>query len=243
MFELSRVIGHRGLAAVAPENTLAGLRAARDAGLDFAEVDILPSADGAAVLSHEDSLLRRGGVEKNVTQTNLAELLEIPVGLGFPSFATERIPSLTEALLFCGEAGLGLVLELKPEGGAAGARALAAGLAEAKSRGRIPQRLMISSFGAEMLELARALAPEVPRALNLWDLRLDWRALSARTGCANLHANWRAASPLLARSVAGAGMGFYCYTVNNRGLYWLLRGMGADGVFTDSPKVAAAGGS
>ena len=49
MYKLARVIGHRGLAEVAPENTLAGLRAARAAGLTFVEVDILPTADGVAV--------------------------------------------------------------------------------------------------------------------------------------------------------------------------------------------------
>ena len=238
MFELARVVGHRGLAEVAPENTLAGLRAARDAGLTFAEVDILPSADGAAVLSHDDSLLRRGGVEKKVTQTGLAELLEIPVGLGFPAFAAERIPSLSEALLFCGGAGLGMVLELKPEGGEMGARALADSLSEARARGPVPERLMVSSFDAKVLAYARELAPELPRALNIWDLRADWRTLAARMECANLHAHWRTATPRLARQASAAGLGFYCYTVNHRGLYWLLRGMGVDGVFTDAPKVA-----
>ena len=36
------VIGHRGAAAVAPENTLASLRAAVDAGADVVEFDVLP---------------------------------------------------------------------------------------------------------------------------------------------------------------------------------------------------------
>jgi glycerophosphoryl diester phosphodiesterase len=36
------VIGHRGAAAVAPENTLASLEAAVDAGVDLVEFDVLP---------------------------------------------------------------------------------------------------------------------------------------------------------------------------------------------------------
>ena len=241
MFELARVIGHRGLAEVAPENTLAGLRAARAAGLDFVEVDILPTADGVAVLAHDDSLERRAGVAKKTTETALAELAKIPVGLGFPSFADETIPTASDALSFCAGSGMGMVLELKPEGGKRGAKALAAAIAAARQRGKIPERLMVSSFGFETLRHARELMPDIPRALNIWDMRLDWRGFTREMECANLHANWRTATPVLARRVSALGMGLYCYTVNNRGLYLLLRGMGVDGVFTDSPKVAGLG--
>ena len=242
MFGLPRVIGHRGLAEVAPENTMAGLRAARAAGLAFVEVDILPSADGVAVLSHDDSLERRGGVAGKVTEAQMSVLSEVRVGLGFPAFAAERVPTARDALAYCAGAGMGMVLELKPEGGELGARALAESLAAARAEGGIPERLMVSSFGAEMLEWAREFLPDIPRALNIWDLREDWRRLALELGCENIHANWRVATPFLAREIAAAGLGFYCYTVNNRGLYLLLRGMGVDGVFTDSPKVAELGG-
>ena len=243
MFGLSRVIGHRGLAEIAPENTLAGLRAARAAGLAFVEVDILPSADGVAVLSHDDSLLRRGGIEGKVTETGMASLAAVRAGVDFPKFAGEGIPTARDALTYCAGAGMGMILELKPEGGRPGAQALATALAEARSSGGIPERLMVSSFGAEMLDWARELIPDIPRALNIWDLREDWRRLAADLNCENIHANWRAVNPFFAREVAAAGLGLYCYTVNNRGLYLLLRATGVDGVFTDSPKVAALGGS
>lgn len=239
MRELARVIGHRGLAEVAPENTLAGLRAARDAGLDFVEVDILPTADGRAVLSHDDSLARRGGVELKVTETPLAELRRIPVGRGFPGDEDETIPTALSALALCADAGMGMVLELKHEGGRAGASALAADLAAARTAGTMPERLIVSSFSPASLQWARELTPELPRALNIWDLERDWRGPARALDCANLHANWRTASPQLAREVAELGMGLYCYTVNRPELFSLLLGLGVDGVFTDSPQVAA----
>ena len=241
MYKLARVIGHRGLAEVAPENTLAGLRAARAAGLTFVEVDILPTADGVAVLSHDDSLERRAGVAKKTTETEWTELANIPVGTGFPDFADEKIPTAAEALSFCAASGMGMVLELKPEGGKRGALALADAIAEARERGEIPERLMVSSFGFETLRHARELLPEIPRALNIWDMRLDWRDFVRETECANLHANWRATTPALSREVSSLGMGLYCYTVNSRGLYMFLRAIGASGVFTDSPKLAPLG--
>jgi glycerophosphoryl diester phosphodiesterase len=45
-------IGHKGAAALAPENTLASLEAAVAAGVDVVEFDVLPHADGRLVLAH-----------------------------------------------------------------------------------------------------------------------------------------------------------------------------------------------
>lgn len=46
-------IGHRGAAALAPENTLASIEAALDAGVDLIELDVLLRRDGAPVLAHD----------------------------------------------------------------------------------------------------------------------------------------------------------------------------------------------
>ena len=44
---LPRVIGHRGAKAIAPENTLASIRAAKRVGATFVEVDVMLSKDKA----------------------------------------------------------------------------------------------------------------------------------------------------------------------------------------------------
>jgi glycerophosphoryl diester phosphodiesterase len=48
-----RVIGHRGAAGLAPENTLAALRTALDLGVDGLEMDVLLSAEGEVVVHHD----------------------------------------------------------------------------------------------------------------------------------------------------------------------------------------------
>lgn len=45
-------IGHRGAAALAPENTLPSFRAARAAGVDLIEFDVITGLDGALVVAH-----------------------------------------------------------------------------------------------------------------------------------------------------------------------------------------------
>jgi len=47
------VIGHRGAAGLAPENTLAALRTALEVGVDGLEMDVLLSAEGEVVVHHD----------------------------------------------------------------------------------------------------------------------------------------------------------------------------------------------
>ena len=53
-----RIIGHRGAAALAPENTLAGIRKAKEHGLNWVEFDVTLLGDGTPVLSHDNHLER-----------------------------------------------------------------------------------------------------------------------------------------------------------------------------------------
>ncbi|PKN22549.1 MAG: glycerophosphodiester phosphodiesterase [Deltaproteobacteria bacterium HGW-Deltaproteobacteria-21] len=51
-----QVIGHRGAAGLAPENTLAGIRKALELGVDGIELDVLLTADGEIVVHHNFAL-------------------------------------------------------------------------------------------------------------------------------------------------------------------------------------------
>src|ERR687897_597393 len=50
------VIGHKGAAGLAPENTLAAIRVARDVGADGVELDVRRTADGALAVHHDAEL-------------------------------------------------------------------------------------------------------------------------------------------------------------------------------------------
>ncbi len=53
---LPRVIGHRGAKAIAPENTLASIRAAKRVGATFVEVDVMLSKDKVFCCASEEML-------------------------------------------------------------------------------------------------------------------------------------------------------------------------------------------
>jgi glycerophosphoryl diester phosphodiesterase len=54
--ELRPLIAHRGASAHHPENTIAALRGAAEAGADIVELDVRITADGALAVHHDAQL-------------------------------------------------------------------------------------------------------------------------------------------------------------------------------------------
>src|ERR1700675_1784021 len=107
------VIGHRGAAAHAPENTLAGLRRAKALGCGWVEFDVRLTGDGALVLCHDPLLDRTTSGSGPVSAKSLAAIRQCDAGSWFaPSFAGERVPTLDEALLLAAELDLGANVEI-----------------------------------------------------------------------------------------------------------------------------------
>jgi glycerophosphoryl diester phosphodiesterase len=92
------IIAHRGFSARAPENTLAAMRAAIDAGTDAVEWDVQIAACGTPVLFHDDNLGRTSDGVGPLRRRPLEQLKQLDAGSWFSAeFAGERIPTLEEA--------------------------------------------------------------------------------------------------------------------------------------------------
>ena len=125
-FVAPRLIGHRGAAALAPENTLASIRAAAESGVSWVEVDAKLSRDRVPMLMHDATLERTTTAQGPVADLTAAELGRLDAGSRFaPRFAGEPVPSLMQCLSECRALGLGLDLEIKPDKGSEAATAAA----------------------------------------------------------------------------------------------------------------------
>ncbi len=115
---LAPVIGHRGAAARAPENTLAGLRRAKDLGCSWVEFDVRLTGDGALVLCHDARLDRTTTGQGRVSAHRLSAIRCFDAGAWFaPEFAGGAVPTLEEALLVAAELGLSVNIEIKADRG------------------------------------------------------------------------------------------------------------------------------
>jgi len=83
------VIGHRGAAAYAPENTLESFGLALELGADALEFDIRRSADGAAMVVHDASLDRTTNLAGPVAARTRVDLGRADAGYRFRDEAGE----------------------------------------------------------------------------------------------------------------------------------------------------------
>lgn len=93
------IIAHRGFSAVAPENTLAAMERALEAGADAVEFDLHVARCGTPVLFHDDTLYRTTRAAGLLRDHTFEQLRQLDAGGWFaPAFSGEQVPSLEQAL-------------------------------------------------------------------------------------------------------------------------------------------------
>ncbi|NLF00939.1 MAG: hypothetical protein GX601_08165, partial [Anaerolineales bacterium] len=138
---------HRGQSTTHPENTIAALKAAVDAGAHQVEFDVQLTQDNKLILMHDtETIERTTGVAGRVQDFTLSQLKALDAGSWKDAtFTGERIPTLEEALEVL-PLNMWLNVEIKGVDGNEGATAaMAAAVLHAK--GRLHQSFIAGSGG------------------------------------------------------------------------------------------------
>jgi len=105
-----KIIGHRGAAGLALENTMNSFQKAIEVGAEIIEFDVRATADGQLAISHGDDLARLGGGNHNISDLTTPELHNITLKDG------SHIPLLEDVLeLVAGR--IPVMIEIKTIGG------------------------------------------------------------------------------------------------------------------------------
>jgi glycerophosphoryl diester phosphodiesterase len=248
-FDLPPVIGHRGAAAIAPENTLAGFREAKRLACSWVEFDVRLTGDGVPIVCHDSRLRRTTDGHGLIARLPLAMVQAYDAGRHFdPRFADERVPTLDEVLTLAGELELGVNVEIKADRGLAAATAEAVADSLKRFAGQLPG-ILVSSFIVEALEAFRPLMPELATGLLLGRLSANWQALAERLGCTTINLAQHRLTALRVARLTAAGYPVLAYTVNDPARARILYEWGVTSVFSDKPDIilssaaAAAAGS
>jgi glycerophosphoryl diester phosphodiesterase len=241
-FHLPPVIGHRGAAAHAPENTLAGFRKAKELGVGWVEFDVRLTQDGHPVLSHDAIPSRTMGYGGVVEKTPLPTLLGLDAGSWFgPAFAREPVPTLTQALSLLATLDIAANIEIKPQPRGKAARAVeAVGAVVAAAWPRSAPPPLLSSFDSRVVAEALRRLPHLPRALNLRGMLGPWRGRATDLGCVSVHLPVAQIGPRRAERVKKEGFGLAVFTVNDPAKARALWSWGVDGIFSDRPDALLA---
>ncbi|WP_425078972.1 glycerophosphodiester phosphodiesterase family protein [Ruegeria denitrificans] len=227
----AEVIGHRGAAALRPENTMASVLKAIEDGADWVEIDVQETADDVVVVAHDSDFMKLAGVNLKVWDATMQDVADIDIGSWFgPEYAAERTPTLREVL----EAARGkskVLIELKYYGHDVDLENRVIGLVE---------ELGMQNDVATM-------SLKYPAVQKMEKVRPDWRSgVLAATAIGDLSGlegefvavNAGMVTPGLIRKVQDAGKDIYVWTVNDPLQMSRMASMGVDGLITDRPAMA-----
>jgi len=239
-----RVVGHRGAAARAPENTIASLaRGVRD-GADEVEFDVQRTRDGVAVLLHDDTLDRTTSGRGALRERTLSELRHLDAGSHFaPEFSGERVPSLAKVCAWAKTVATDLSVELKqpaPGEGLAVDDGLAeSAIADLRASG-VLKRAVLHSFDHPTIARVRAIAPDARAALLYTGPNLVDPLAIARTvpGIVAVHLRWYWVSRRLCAAAHAEGLRVHAYGIPEpleREVVLRLADFGVDSLSADDP--------
>lgn len=233
--QLTPIIGHRGACGHCPENTLVSFETAKKMGAEWIETDVSVTADGVAIVFHDDTLNRCTNSKGLLLNTPYEHIEKLDAGSWYSQeFMGEPIPTLEQLIDACERFQLKLNLEIKcPIGWEWETVEAIAPIIRDKWNPDWP--LILSSFNKEALIAAKQLLPEYPRGLNTEAIPRRWQEQLEQYDCQSLHFYAPFVEEDKIRAIKAAGYRVLSYTVNDAAEGRGLIEMGVDAVFTDYP--------
>lgn len=249
------IIGHRGAASVAPENTIASFKRAMTDGADGIEFDVRLAQDRVPVVIHDPVLRRTALRDGAVASLSSDELCSVDVGtwfnLRFPHLALEEyaratIPRLSEVFeLFHNTQAL-LYVEMKCV--RAESQAIATEVARLIREHEITGRVVVESFTLRAIAELKRIAPEI-RTAALFEPKLipppymsRIMRLAAECRADELALHYLLATRRVATESRRRGMKTVVWTVDNPAWLGRARRYRIDALITNNPAIMKGDG-
>jgi glycerophosphoryl diester phosphodiesterase len=244
------IIGHRGAASLAPENTIVSFKRAMMDGADGIEFDVRLARDRVPVVIHDPDLRRTALKEGAVASLSSTELCEVDAGtwfnIRFPALSRAEyrqatIPTLTEVLELFQNSNALLYVEMKCL--AAESRAIAFEVAKLIREHGLTDRSVVESFTLDAIAEIKRRASEIrtaalfePKLLPPPSLRrMIRRALEC--GADELALHRLLATRRVTEEATRQGMKTVVWTVDNPAWLARARRYGIHAVITNNPAI------
>jgi glycerophosphoryl diester phosphodiesterase len=234
-------VAHRGFSAVAPENTLAAVREAIEAGASGCEFDVYGCGDGTVVLMHDKTVNRTTDGTGSVTELTLDQLRQLDAGSWkHARYAGERVPTLTEALRLLKDSDCRPVIEIKMEG-------ISERVIQDVRDLEMVDQVAVIAFSQNVVREIREMEPNLPCAWLSGERlegtpaqRADWLATRARECGTNLvDLNYKMLSPELVAELKRRDLTVWTWTVDEAPVMRALRQWGVASITTNRPDLLA----
>ena len=159
MINLPKLIGHRGVKSLYPENTIASIEKAIQLNLRWIEVDVKISKDKIPFLLHDDILDRTTSGTGSPLNYEYKDICKLDAGQWFSKdFVNLYPPKLEEILTLCFKKKVGVNIELKPNKDFEKENVIA--VADLFKRIKFKPKYFFSSFDWNSAVLIKKILPE-----------------------------------------------------------------------------------
>ena len=219
------IIGHRGAAELAPENTLKSVKAALESGVDMVEIDIALCKTGETLLMHDDKVDRCTNGKGYIAELSYGELRKLDAG------DSETIPTLKEVIdLIDGRVPLNV--EIKGKGSSIAVAEILRD--EIQNNGRSTDDFLVSSFDHVELMHFKKLFSEIRISPIISCHPVSMAALAEDIGSWSLNMKREFVSREIVEDAHHRGLKILIFTVNHPEELAKLEKLQVDGVFTNN---------
>lgn len=233
-----KIIAHRGMSTLAPENTMAAFELMPRYHINWLETDLAITKDKKLVIMHDADVTRTTNGTGKVASLNFSELRSLSAGEWFDSrFCHEKVPTFDEVIDFINRTHINLNLEIKPTSGKNAITltdSMVHQLAVKVNQINSKTRIIISSFYPDILLKMHCLRPDLEYAclFNQHTLPL-WKPLTRILNAKIIHPDDRKLTASKVKRLKKAGYEINVWTVDRIDRANQLFNWGVDGIFTD----------
>lgn len=196
---MTKIIGHRGAAGLALENSIEAIHHARTYKVDAIEIDVRATKDNYLVLSHDKHLGRVSAYQTIIADYTLDELLKLTL------HNHEQLVTLEQAIAAAGDTPL--IIEIKEPGIARSVLKIIH-----KSRAK---RVVITSLWHDELKIIHKLRPDIPVLVRDLLSPFDIVATAHNIGATGINLNAWQMNPLTYWLARRYSLDIMVYTVNS----------------------------
>ena len=221
MDPLFKLTGHRGAAALAPENTLESFKKAHDCGATAIEFDVRLTKDGVPIIVHDENLRRLAGIDAEVSNLTLNEIKKVKI------MGEEPIPTLEEVLEYASDR-LAVDMELK----IVGAEKQVVKFLEKYG---LKERSIVTSFIPLALLNVKQECGKLRIGIICGEWDEEYLDIAKKLGADTIIPNYKSITPSIIKQIKNRGLKIFPWTVNTVEDALKLVKAGVDGIITDDP--------
>ena len=216
------IMGHRGAAALEPENTLLSISRAMEVGVDAVEIDVRLSKDKEIVVIHDSTVDRTTNGTGPVAGYALKEIKKLDAGKG------ETIPTLQEVVDLIGNK-VTLVIELKEEG-------TEKGVVELIQRNKLYDNAYVISFWHRLVRTVKEMDSRIKTGVLIVGCPVD-ASVATNASADALVMRYNFLDKKFVETAHKEGLKVFIWNIDDRDLLKPFVDMRVDGIGSNDPRI------